>query len=65
MFGGDGQPFLVVAAAAARPDDRFVAVEVDLGLELVPQFVVLGSPHVSTQQLDLLNPVLTVVPIVT
>lgn len=46
---------LGVAAASARTDHRLVAMEVDLGLQLVPQLVVGRSFHVPTQQLDLLD----------
>lgn len=47
LFGG--------GPAAACPDDRLVSMQVDLGLELVPQLVVFRPAQITTQQLDLLD----------
>ena len=49
-----GQFFLAVGPPATRSDDCLVAMKVNLCLKLVPQFVMLCTSHVSTQQLDLL-----------
>ena len=42
-------------SAATCPDDGLVAMQVDLRLQLVPQFVVFRTFHVPSQQLDLLD----------
>lgn len=44
-----GQRLLWVTASSACPDDRFMAVEVDLCLQLIPQLIMGGSLHISTQ----------------
>jgi len=51
-----GQACVARCASPARTDDGLVTVQVDLGLELVPELVVLGSLHVPPQELDLLDP---------
>lgn len=49
-----GEFFLAVGPSSARSDDCLVAMKMNLCLQLVPQFVMLRTSHVSTQQLYLL-----------
>lgn len=55
MANGRGKRPLGVVAAPARPDDGLVAMEVDLGFQLIPQLVVRGPLHVAAEQLNLLH----------
>ena len=54
-MGREGRVGLVADATATRSDDSLVAMEVDLGFELAPQFAVLRPLHVAIQKLYLLN----------
>ena len=49
-----GQVFRL-SATATRPNDRFVSMQMDLRLQLIPQPVVLRAAHVPAEQLNLLN----------
>ena len=49
-----GQLTVVTDTATARPHNSLVSVKMNLGLELVPQLVMLRTLHPTTQQLDLL-----------
>lgn len=46
---------LGIVAASTRSDDGLMAMEVDLCFQLVPQLVVGGAFHVTTEELNLLH----------
>ena len=48
--------FNVCPPAATCPDERLVAVQLDLRLQLGPQPVMFGAVQTAAQQLNLLNP---------
>ena len=57
MFLWCWQLTVVTDAASACPHNRLVPMKMNLGLKLVPQFIMLWTLHPTTKQLDLLNPI--------